>query len=577
MTGKKERPARFLMSDPPAEAKGNSESQTVPAGMMPPWSVGELPAPPRLSWNPRGLIGPGLMMAGAAIGGGEWVFGPRVTAQYGGIVMWLASASILLQVFYNLEVMRYTLYCGEPILTGFFRIVPGPRFWTGLYLFVDFFGIWPYLAAHAAVPLSAALLGHLPGALPTDYLSVDQVVARTRLPVEVVLEMKEHPASFIVAKGQPPKPLPEPIEKIVRSERDQTHWISYGIFLLCFVPLIFGGKIYNSLERIMVIKIVLVLGYLIFLGLFFVSSSTWAEIFAGLICLGKGSDGRWDFRLLPQLPAGAAIDWALLGGFAAIAGQGGLTNTQVSSYARDKGWGMGALVGAIPSMVGGKGITLSHTGKVFPISTPALQRWKGWWRVIYRDQWVIWLTGCILGVAIPSLVSLEFIRGKAISGNQIAAATAQGIVDRTGLNVFWFLTLLCGFIVLVPSHIGQVDGIVRRWTDLIWTGNRRMARLEGNQVKVIYYFLLTLYALWGLVILTWLKGQAEVISKAATVFMNFALGFSSFHTLAVNWFLLPRELKPGWIPRLALCCCGVFFLGLSYIALPELIRALRGG
>lgn len=102
-----------------------------------------------------------------------------LTAQYGGTLMWIATLSILLQAAYNLEVMRYTLYCGEPIFSGFFRVRPGPRFWTWVYLIIDLGAIWPYLAANAAVPLAAAFLGHLPGALPTTYLPVEQVVAET--------------------------------------------------------------------------------------------------------------------------------------------------------------------------------------------------------------------------------------------------------------------------------------------------------------------------------------------------------------------------------------------------------------
>lgn len=48
-------------------------------------------------------------MVGANIGGGEWLFGPLVTGQYGGKVLWLATLAIVLQVAYNLSVMRSTL------------------------------------------------------------------------------------------------------------------------------------------------------------------------------------------------------------------------------------------------------------------------------------------------------------------------------------------------------------------------------------------------------------------------------------------------------------------------------------
>jgi Mn2+/Fe2+ NRAMP family transporter len=72
------------------------------------------------------LIGPGVLMVGSNIGGGEWLFGPIVTAQYGGQLMWLATLSIGFQIFYNLSVMRYTLATGEPIFVGFLRTRPGP-------------------------------------------------------------------------------------------------------------------------------------------------------------------------------------------------------------------------------------------------------------------------------------------------------------------------------------------------------------------------------------------------------------------------------------------------------------------
>jgi hypothetical protein len=77
-------------------------------------------------------------MGGAAIGGGEWLAGPLTTARYGGAILWLCTVSIITQVLYNLEISRYTLYCGEPIFTGKFRLPPGPMFWLVAYLFLDF-------------------------------------------------------------------------------------------------------------------------------------------------------------------------------------------------------------------------------------------------------------------------------------------------------------------------------------------------------------------------------------------------------------------------------------------------------
>ncbi len=545
----------------------------VPAGKeaeargMPPWTHGELPEPPSAKRGLLSILGPGLMMAGAAIGGGEWLMGPAVTAKYGGMIMWIAAVSIVTQLAYNIEVSRYALYCGESIFVGFMRLLPGPRFWTGVYLFVDFFGLWPYLAANAAVPLAAAILGHLPGVVPTSYLPPAEVSRQTGADIAVVEHLAANPQQYGAGKT----PYPAPIAEHMAKETRLRNYLSYGVFACCFIPLIFGGKIYTVLERIMVVKVLLVLGYLLFLGIFFVSPGTWAEVFGSFIFLGKSADGSWGLGLLPQ---DVPIDWALLGAFAAIAGQGGMNNSQFSSYVRDRGWGMGKLVGAIGSVVGGRDVKLAHTGTAFAVTPEAMPRWRGWMRVIYRDQWAIWFVGCILGVAIPALISLEYLRNTDLSGDAVAAATAQALTKESGSQIFWFLTLLCGFLVLAPNQITAADGLIRRWTELLWTGNRRIRKLEANKVRFVYFSLLIAYFVWGMLILIWTGDKPLTIVKASGVIMNFALGFTALHTLAVNTILLPKALRPGWIGRIGITACAVFFLGIAGLGLPQALRDL---
>ena len=55
-------------------------------------------------------------------------------------------------------------------------------------------------------------------------------------------------------------------------------------------------------------------------------------------------------------------------------------------------------------------------------------------------------------------------------------------------------------------------------------------------------------------------------AQIATLGYNFALGFSCFHTLAINLTLLPRELRPGWFVRVGLVLSGIFFLLLGCAA-----------
>lgn len=481
---------------------------------FPAWEKADLPEAPVFRWSRWTLlIGPGLLMVGSNIGGGEWLFGPLVTAQYGGRVMWLATLAILMQVFYNLAVMRYALYSGEPILVGYFRTPPGIRFWTFFYLCNDLGSLWPYLSSNAAVPLAAVLLGRLPGA----------------------------------------------------GDGGLVRGLGYAIFLSAFVPLVFGGKVYNAIERLMVAKLVVILGYLGFVAVFFVGRGTWWEIFSGVFRFGSLPEG--DFN------------WATLAAFAAVAGAGGLTNSAFSNYARDKGWGMGAQVGALPSAVGGRTIRLSHSGKVFEISPRTLERWKGWLAHIRRDQLLLWAPGCVLGMALPSMFSYEYIRGVSqVDGNAVAAMTAQAVAAQHG-RLFWFLTLLCGFLIMAPTQVGQIDTICRRWTDVLWTGWGRLRGLDGNKVKYVYYTMLILYAVWGLVALR-LTPNPLVLAISSGVLMNFALGFSALHTLYVCTALLPGPVRPGWFIRGGLVACAAFYIAISAIALhqqwPTLAAWLRG-
>ena len=186
---------------------------------MPRWNTGSLVDAPHFTWrNWFALIGPGLLVGGSAIGGGEWLAGPAVTARYGGALMWLATVSILGQVIYNVEICRYTLYTGEPIFTGKFRTLPGPRFWLLLYLLLDFGALFPYLAANAATPLAAIYLGRIPAGADD--------------------------------------------ETLVRG-------LGIAVFVVALLPMIFGGKIYNTLKALMTFKVVTVLSFLLFLAIFF--------------------------------------------------------------------------------------------------------------------------------------------------------------------------------------------------------------------------------------------------------------------------------------------------------------------
>jgi len=508
------------------------ETATAPhpgSQQMPRWNLGELDEAPRGGWRQwAGMVGPGIVLAGAAIGSGEWLLGPAVSARYGGALLWLATLSLVFQLVYNLEASRYTLYTGEPIFTGKFRTLPGPAFWFVVYLVLDFGSLMPYMIVHAATAAAAIWLGAVP--------NPEQSVSDTTL----------------------------------------VQGLAFVLLFVAMIPLLVGGKVYNSVKAIMSAKIVLVLGFLMVIAVFYSSLATWIEIGRGFLRFGTvpvdGTSGQVTniFVTLWRGEPFPAIDRSvipLLTSFAAVAGIGGLAQTNISNYTRDQGWGMGSQVGAIPSVIGGLRIGLSHTGTVFLPTRANLERWRRWQRHVLRDQVVLWLPGALIGMALPTMLSVEFLsRGTTASQWQMAGMTADGIAARVGGQigwVFWYGVLICGFLVLMPSTISNADGFIRRWLDAGWTSLRPLHRIAPHHVKRFYFGMLVAYFFIAIVFLSMQRPMALIVLYGNLG--NFALGFSCFHTLFVNTKLLPAEIRPGMGRRIWLGLAGTYFMSLAIL------------
>ena len=105
-----------------------------------------------------------------------------------------------------------------------------------MYLLLDFGAVFPYLAANAATPLAAVYLGRIPD-----------------------------------------------------RARTTSRWCAGSasrVFLVAMLPLIFGGKIYNTLKALMSFKIVTVLGFLLFWPSSFPTPTPGAKSSTGFVKFG---------------------------------------------------------------------------------------------------------------------------------------------------------------------------------------------------------------------------------------------------------------------------------------------------
>ena len=258
------------------------------------------------------------------------------------------------------------------------------------------------------------------------------------------------------------------------------------------------------------------------------------------------------FQLLPP-----GADFFLLGAFAAFTGGGGVANLTLSNWARDKGYGMSSTVGFIPAAVGGKKVTLAHTGSTFKPTAAALERWKGWWRIARVDQWGVYFTGAVLGMTFPALLYVTFVPGGIdIRGLGVAAALAQAVGTQKGA-VFGSIIAMLGVWLLFKTQLDILEGQTRAITDILWTGSSRIRAWRGGDVRVIYYSVLVAISIWGIIALK--LTQPIILLTVSANMAGIVFIISSLHLLYVNTRLLPVELRPPMWRRLALVALALFY------------------
>src|SRR6478736_4762859 len=150
------------MMNPPLDTEQLADEQpteqlvpdsVIPHQTLPPLRYRDLPEAPH--W--RKLVGPSIILAGLALGSGEFIFWPYVTYKSGFVFFWACMLGVLTQFFMNLEIERWTLATGESAITGFCRL---SRHWAWVMLTLNVVPwIWPGWAMGASTLFSWTMFG----------------------------------------------------------------------------------------------------------------------------------------------------------------------------------------------------------------------------------------------------------------------------------------------------------------------------------------------------------------------------------------------------------------------------------
>lgn len=403
-----------LTNDSANQTKGRRDH-----GCLPNWETGDLPEPLPFTFpNILRTIGPGAILLAGSIGGGEWIIGPLTTVRYGTGILWVATLGIFLQMIFNLEAIRYTLYTGEPVLTGIMRLHPGSRFWGIFYI----------------------LAGTLQLATPALALGCANVL-------------------FTAATNDLPNPD--------GSDRGSLLAISLGVLALTVLLLQCGKSIEHLLEKLSWAMVVFIFVFLVIANVLFVPLDIWTKTAIGFCSPGA----------LPR-----NMDWMLLGVFAATAGSGGLGNLAISNWTRDKGLGMGAWSGSIGGMLSEEQAEVRPVGRVFQTTATNLRRWSIWWKYSVVDQSLLWALGCVAGMFLNVNLALAIVTPDAIPADNAAGAFQARFMAEKLWSGFWALALINGFWILFSTQLGNTDCLTRVSTDALWAGWPRLRQYKARRV-----------------------------------------------------------------------------------------------
>jgi hypothetical protein len=137
------------------------------------------------------MLGPSVILTGMAIGSGEFVLWPRLTAEFGFQLFWACWVGVTIQFFLNMEIERWTLATGESAVVGFIRLA---RVFGPIFLVCSTIPwVWPGWATGGAtllnwqtdLPITPVAVGGL--ILCGLILSVGPVVYRTVEAIQLIL------------------------------------------------------------------------------------------------------------------------------------------------------------------------------------------------------------------------------------------------------------------------------------------------------------------------------------------------------------------------------------------------------
>ncbi|EMA53836.1 Nramp family divalent metal transporter [Halococcus salifodinae] len=306
-------------------------------------------------------------------------------------------------------------------------------------------------------------------------------------------------------------------------------WRLLGIVLMVLIWLTYQltPLMYNVVERLQIVLVSLSVVFAIVLFVALGSVNELAKVPGGVASVGA-------------IPPGSDIA-VFLGGLA-YAGAGGYLNLSQSLWVREKGYGMSRYQGRIKNpIVGDDPEPVQRDGFTFPPTVTNLRRWRGWWRLAQLEHFLTFVVGLLVAATMLMATAAEYAQGTTDDGVAMWTEVVAPQVGAFG-SALLFATL---FLALLTTEYAIIESFVRNSADVIY---ELYGRGAGWSLPRIFWGLLTVFILWGIVILSLPIAIEQpfsllVISAAMSGVMMWPY---TVLLLVVNTRRLPEHTQPGW-------------------------------
>ncbi|OYW20561.1 MAG: hypothetical protein B7Z55_07110 [Planctomycetales bacterium 12-60-4] len=502
-------------------AAADEQQELVPDEVIPHQHLAPLryrDMPESISWTR--MVGPSIILAGLALGSGEFILWPLIVYKAGFLFCWAALLGIVTQYFINMEIERWTLLTGESTITGFCRLS-----WHWSYVFL-LMNIIPW--AFPGWSTGAAHLG--------SWLAFG-------------------PREVQVAGG-------------VTYEALYVRELAIVGLVVCGIVLTAGPVVYNTVEQIQTWLVGLILGMVVLIACMVVRGDAIVGLGRGLLSIGSMPD-----------PESTGLSMMQLLGALAFAGVGGTLNLGQSNYVKDKGYGMGLYIGRITSPLTGKEETVEETGYHFHHTPENMSRWRAWWRAANIEHFASFLMTCCATLFLLVLIAYSLLydeQGQLREGARNMAggfdfvwAQAQMLKAYPAGQAMHICFLMAGIALLLTTELGVLDCVARISADIVSVNFVR----AGSRLTVgnLYFLFLWSEIAIGAAILIAGTKEPTVLIQIAAALNGGVMFLYSLLLLYMNAKILPRSLAITPFRFLALVWACAFF---GYFTIQSLRLAL---